>query len=66
MLIFASAWLMLIFAIILLGIIVLSLFSFLLLFCLVHVKLFFFTCNNTCFILVNVHENHEQVYIIYL
>jgi len=22
----------------------------------------FFTCNNTCLILVNVHENHEQVY----
>ena len=29
-----------------------------------HVKLFFFTCNTTCLMLVNVHENHEQIYII--
>jgi hypothetical protein len=45
----------------------LSLFLFLLLFCLVHVKLFF-TGNTTCLILllVDVHENHEQVYINHL
>ena len=36
----------------------------LLLFCMFHVKLFFFTCNTTCLMLVNVHENHAQIYII--
>jgi len=66
MLIFACAWLMLIFAIILLGIIVLSLFSFLLLFCLVHVKLFFLHVITLVSYWVNVHENHEQVYTIHL